>query len=123
MSYGQFALKKQKQCLTQEPEAGDCWIGLTLASDNGLIVSARVGKYTDALIDQLVVNTEGKTSCKQWDSDDWGGYKRVLSLEVQPLLAKIKHSAQNGQMALFDNRPGDGIDIKTSLVSHGNRRR
>lgn len=40
MSYGQFALKKQKQCLVQEPEAGDCWIGLSLASDSGLIVGS-----------------------------------------------------------------------------------
>ncbi len=77
MSYGPFALKKPKQCLVQEPGAGDCWIGLSLASDSGLIVSARVGKHTDALIDPLVVNTEGKTSCSSGKRDDWGGYEGV----------------------------------------------
>ena len=63
---------------------------MSLASDSGLILSARVGKHTDALIDQLVVNTEGKTSCKQWNSDNWGGYERVLPLEVQHYIGKDK---------------------------------
>ncbi len=39
--------KKQKQCLPQELEAGDCWIGLSLANTSGLILAARVGKHTD----------------------------------------------------------------------------
>jgi insertion element IS1 protein InsB len=85
-----ICLKKQKQCLTQEREAGDCWIGLSLASSSGLILAARVGKHTDALIEQLVFNTEGKTDCKQFNSDDWGGYERVLSPEVQHHIGKDK---------------------------------
>lgn len=28
------------------------------------------------------VSTEGKTDCKQWNSDDWGGYERVLPPEI-----------------------------------------
>jgi len=33
---------------------GDCWIGLSQAKDSGLILSARVGKHTDELIEELV---------------------------------------------------------------------
>jgi insertion element IS1 protein InsB len=85
-----ICLKKQKQCLTQEREAGDCWIGLSLANTSGLILTARVGKHTDELIEQLVFNTEGKTDCKQFNSDDWGGYERVLPPEVQHHIGKDK---------------------------------
>jgi len=42
-----------------------------------------VGKHTDTLIEQLVTNTEGKTNCKQFNSDDWGGYERVLPPEIK----------------------------------------
>jgi hypothetical protein len=49
--------KKQKNCLAQELRAGDCWIGLSLASDSGLILAARVGKHTDAFIEELVNST------------------------------------------------------------------
>lgn len=59
-----ICLKKQKQCLIQEREAGDCWIGLSLANTSGLILAARVGKHSDELIEQLVLSTEGKTNCK-----------------------------------------------------------
>ena len=57
---------------------GDCWIGISLASESGLIISARVGKHTDKFLEELLLNTEGKTDCKCWDTDDWGGYERVL---------------------------------------------
>lgn len=82
--------KKQKQCLPNDLEVGDCWIGLTLANASGLILAARVGKHTDALIEQLVLDTEGKTNCKQFNSDDWGGYERVLPPEVQHHIGKDK---------------------------------
>lgn len=52
--------KKQKQCLPQELEAGDCWIAVSLANSSGLILAARVGKHTDELIEQLVVSSEEK---------------------------------------------------------------
>lgn len=74
--------KKQKQCLPGELEVGDCWIGLSLANSSGLILAARVGKHTDELIEELIVSTEGKTDCKRWNSDDWGGYERLLPPEV-----------------------------------------
>ncbi len=63
----------------------------SLAQDSGLVLAARVGKpfglssgrkHTDELIEELVVSPEGKTDCKQWNSDDWGGYERVLPPEV-----------------------------------------
>lgn len=82
--------KKQKQCLSEELVAGDCWIALSLALGSGLILAARLGKHTDKLIEQLVVTTEGKTDCKQWNSDDWGGYERVLPPEILHHIGKDK---------------------------------
>ena len=49
-----------------------------MAQLNGLILSGRVGKHTDKLAIELATSTEGKTSCKEWDTDGWGGYERVL---------------------------------------------
>ena len=71
--------KKQKQCLPAELEVGDCWIGISLADSSGLILAARVGKHTDELINELVASTEGKTACKRWNSDDWGGYSLSIA--------------------------------------------
>lgn len=82
--------KKQKQCLPGELEVGDCWIGLSLANSSGLILAARVGKHVDEFIEELVVTTEGKTSCKHWNTDDWGGYERVLPSEILHNIGKDK---------------------------------
>lgn len=82
--------KKQKQCLPEELKVGDCWIAISLASSSGLILSARVGKHTDELLEELVVSTEGKTACKEWNTDNWGGYERVLPLEVLHYIGKDK---------------------------------
>jgi insertion element IS1 protein InsB len=57
--------KKQKQCLTRELDVGDCWISLSLADTSGLILTARVGKHTDEMLEELIVITEGKTDCKR----------------------------------------------------------
>ena len=78
MRCGRFALKKQKRCLPQELEVGDCWIALSLAQLSRLILCGRVGKHTDNLAIELVVSTEGKTSCKEWGTDGWSGYERAL---------------------------------------------
>jgi hypothetical protein len=48
MSCGRL-FQKQKQCLPQGPEAGGCWITVSLADSSGLILAARVGKHTDQL--------------------------------------------------------------------------
>ncbi len=85
-----FCTKKQKQCFPGELEVGDCWIGVSLADSSGLILAARVGKHTDDLIEALVVSSEGKTDCKQWNSDDWGGYERVLPPEILHYIGKDK---------------------------------
>jgi insertion element IS1 protein InsB len=80
--------KKQKQCEPTESEVGDCWIAMALADKSGLILAARVGKHTDRLLEELVVSTEGKTACKQWNSDAWGGYERVLPPEIEHYIGK-----------------------------------
>ena len=82
--------KKQKQCTPTELDKGDCWIGLSLASSSGLILAACVGKHTDAFIEQLIINTEGKTECKHFNTDDWGGYERVLPPEIEHYIGKDK---------------------------------
>jgi insertion element IS1 protein InsB len=83
-----ICLKKQKQCLPDELEAGDCWIGVSLANSSRLILAARVDKHTDELIEELVVSSEGKTACKRFNSDDWGGYQRVLPPEILHYISK-----------------------------------
>ena len=93
-----FCAKKQKRCFPGELEVGDCWIGVSLADSSGLILAARVGKHTDELYalggakpyEELVVSSEGKTDCKQWNSDDWGGYERVLPPEILHYIGKDK---------------------------------
>ena len=54
------------------------------------VLAARVGKHTDELIEQLVISTEGKTDCKRFNSDDWGGYERVLPPSIQHYIGKDK---------------------------------
>ena len=61
--------KKQKHCLPQELEAGDCWIAVSLAQLSGLILTGRVGKHTNELAAELVVSTQAGSDCKQWHSD------------------------------------------------------
>jgi len=65
-------------------------MGLSLACSSGLILTACVGKHTDAFIAQLVLNTEGNTECRQFNSDDWGGYERVLPPEIDHYIGKDK---------------------------------
>ncbi|MDE5099519.1 MAG: hypothetical protein O4861_14760 [Trichodesmium sp. St16_bin4-tuft] len=48
------------------------------ASSSRLILSAKVSKHTDQFIEELILKTEGKTSCKKWLTYDGGGYERVL---------------------------------------------
>ena len=67
---------------------GDCWIGVSLDENSGLILSARVGKHTDAFLAELVVSTEGKTDCKLWCTDGWEAYQRVLTPEMVHLIGK-----------------------------------
>jgi len=80
--------KKQKNCCPGDLITGDCWIGLSLAPDSGLILAARVGKHNDDFIEQLVISTEGKTNCLNWKTDGWGGYERVLPKQVNQEIGK-----------------------------------
>ncbi len=52
------------------------------------LLSARVGKHTNKLIEELVNSTEGKTDCQEWNTDGWGGRKRVLPPEVEHYIGK-----------------------------------
>lgn len=61
---------------------------MSLAKASGLILSARVGKHRDELIEELVVSSEGKTACLEWDTDGWGGYERVLGAAVDHSIGK-----------------------------------
>ena len=80
--------KQQKHCCPQEPECGDCWIGIALAQESSLILSGRVGKHRDEFLAELVANTEGQTACACWFTDAWGGYDRVLTPEQKHLIGK-----------------------------------
>lgn len=81
--------KKQKHCLAEELEAGDCWVALSQAQLSGLILSSRIGKHTDSLAIELMNNTEGKTECSEWHTDGWSGYERVLPDEVDHYVSKL----------------------------------
>lgn len=63
-------------------------MGLSLAQESGLIMSMRVGKHTDIFLSELLVNTEEKTDCKVWYTDDGGGYERILPPEVTHIIGK-----------------------------------
>ncbi len=67
---------------------GDCWIGVSLDASSGLIIAAGVGKHTDRVLEELILNTEGKTDCKCWNTDDWGGYEIVLGEEYEHYTGK-----------------------------------
>ena len=62
---------------------------MSLAQLSGLILCGRVGKHTDELAIELVTSTEGKTDCKEWGTDGWQGYERVLPTEVDHYISKI----------------------------------
>lgn len=81
--------KKQKHCLPQELEAGDCWIAVSLAQLSGLILCGRVGKHTDSLAIELVSSTQGKTDCSEWHTDSWSAYERALPSEVEHYVSKL----------------------------------
>lgn len=62
---------------------------MSLAQLSGLILCGRVGKHTGSLAQELVSNTEGKTECKEWGTDGWQGYKRVLPTEIYHYISKL----------------------------------
>jgi insertion element IS1 protein InsB len=80
--------KKQKHFPPEASQIGDCWIAISLADSSGLLLAARIGKHTDALLEELIVSTEGKTDCRNWNTDDWGGYERVLPPEIEHYIGK-----------------------------------
>ena len=113
--------KKQKHCGPEALNLGDCWIAITLAKESGLILSGRLGKHTDAFLAELVANTQGKTDCQFWNTDDWGGYERVLPPEVFTRLTRSILSDWSAPMASFASKRENGIDDKTNLASFGSK--
>lgn len=63
---------------------------MSIAEDSGLILTARVGKHTDELIEEIVESSEGKTDCQSWNTDGWGGYERVLPENIEHHIGKDK---------------------------------
>ena len=61
---------------------------MSVADNSGVIVSARVGKHTDTLLNELLVSNQGKTDCMVWKTDEWGGYDHILPEEVEHWLGK-----------------------------------
>lgn len=118
-----FCRKKQKNCQSEELLTGDCWIGLSLATDSGLILAARVGKHTDDFLKELVVSTQGKTDCTDWNTDGWGGYERVLPPEIAHCIGKENTQRCSCELTeLLGNRRVAGIVARTNLLRFGNRR-
>ena len=86
-----------------------------------MILSGRLGKHTDAFLAELVANTQGKTDCQFWNTDDWGGYERVLPPEVFTRLTRSILSDWSAPMASFASKRENGIDDKTNLASFGSK--
>lgn len=61
---------------------GDCWVEMTQNTGSGLILATGVGKHTDKFIGKLIVNTEGKTDCKQWHTDGGDGSERMYKINL-----------------------------------------
>lgn len=63
-------------------------MAIALANNSGLTLTCRVGEHTDSLLDELMSSTEGKTDCKNWNSDDWEGDERILTPEISHYIGK-----------------------------------
>lgn len=64
-----------------------------------------------AVIANLIsMNSEGKTDCQQFNTDDWGGYKRVLSSDIEHHIVRLwrGEALWNGRMDYYDNKQEDG---------------
>ncbi|NEQ84579.1 MAG: hypothetical protein F6K26_31780 [Moorea sp. SIO2I5] len=56
------------------------------------------------------MNTEGKTDCKQWHTDGWGGYERVNGPEVKHIIGKDQTQQEGANVPeLFGSRQVGGI--------------
>lgn len=52
-----LVIKKTEARKVADVEMGDYWIGISLASNSGLIIAARVGKHTDSFLEELMLST------------------------------------------------------------------
>jgi insertion element IS1 protein InsB len=116
--------KKQKHCLPEELESGDGWVALSLARAERIDICARVGKHTDELAIELVISTEGKTDCKEWHTDAWEGYERVLPDEVEHYISKrLTQRKRTNQWDCASANALVGIADKTNSARYGSKLR
>jgi IS1 family transposase len=111
--------------LPEELVAEDCWIALSLAQLSGLILTGRVGKHTNELAAELVLNTQGKTECKEWHTDGWSGYERVLcDCEIEHYISKaLTQRSERTNGILRQLSWADGIGDEINSVSCGTRQK
>lgn len=54
---------------------------------------------------ELVVSTQAKTDCKEWHTDGWSGYERVLPDEVEHYIStRVNASVVSELMGLYVNK-------------------
>ncbi len=83
---------------------------MSLAQLSGLILCACVGKHTDELAIELVASTEAKTDCKEWHTDGWEGYERVLP-------DKVEHYISQGLTQRLERTNGIVRQLSRALAS------
>ena len=59
--------------------------GKTEGTDNEVPESASIPTSSQS---ELIVSTAGKTACREWDTDGWGGDERVFTSEVEHYISK-----------------------------------
>lgn len=103
------------------PETGDCWIAISLAQLSGLVLSGRIGKHTDELATELLTSTEGKTECREWHTDGWRGYQRVLPSQIEHYVSKALTQRLERTNGTLRQQTGRLIDGKINSASYGNK--
>jgi len=94
-----------------------------LAQLSGLILCGRAGKHTDGLAIELLTSTESKTGCKEWGTDGWESYQRVLPDEVEHYISKILTQRLERINSILRSKLDVGIDDRTNLAKYGSRRK
>src|SRR5438270_6398507 len=77
-----FVAKKQKHCAAGEARCGDCWDHVALDPEHRLVVSAVVGKRTEAHARQLVYAFRERTDGRPINlmtSDEYPAYATALA--------------------------------------------
>ncbi len=113
-----FVEKNIHHCLPAKLVAGDCWIALSLAQLNGLILCGRVGKHTGSLAQELVASTQGKTSCKQWVLMAGKDMDEFCQMKLTTTLVNSWHRDWSEPTAFYVNKP-DGSHRRQNMRDCG----